>query len=65
MFKVGQRVTIDEIWAAGWMVDSMNGKKDISFVNDDETMGVAFVQNATTAVIYRHPGYEACSCIPI
>ena len=43
--EVGQIVTIDEVMAAGWMFDSLCGD-NFSFVNDDNTLGVMFLNNA-------------------
>ena len=55
MFKVGQTVSIDEVWAAGWMFDTLDGKtKAMSFVNDDETLGVEFAANEKTAVVCEY-----------
>lgn len=48
--KVGQVVTIDEVMTAGWMFSYLCGD-NFSFVNDDNTLGVTFLNNAKEGTI--------------
>ena len=55
MFKIGQTVSKTDVWAAGWIIELFDAHtKDVTFISEDETMSVAFTNNAETAIIYSN-----------
>ncbi len=52
MFKIGDTVSKDDVYAAGWFLESFEeGLKDVVFVNEDDTMSVTFVGKSNVGVI--------------
>ena len=55
MFKVGDVVNKNTIFAAGWMIESFsNQMEDIVFVDETDTMCVVFNGNSDTGVIEKY-----------
>ena len=52
MFKIGDTVSKDDVYAAGWFIASFDeGLKDVVFVNEDDTMSVTFVGKSNIGVV--------------
>ena len=52
MFKIGDTVSKDDVYAAGWFIESFEeGLNDVVFVNEDDTMSVKFVGKDNFGVV--------------
>ena len=52
MLKIGDTVSKDDVYAAGWFIASFEaGLNDVVFVNEDDTMSVTFVGKSNVGII--------------
>lgn len=55
MFKIGDVVSKDDVFAAGWMFESFSaGMTDVVFVDEDNAMCVMFEGNSNTGAIQEY-----------
>ena len=55
MFKIGDTVSKNDVFAAGWMFASFsNGMQDIVFVNEDNTMCAEFADGTNISIVQEY-----------
>ena len=55
MFKIGDTVSKDDVYAAGWFLESFEeGLQDVVFVNEDDTMSVTFAGKSDIGVVEKY-----------
>lgn len=52
MFKVGDTVSKDDVYAAGWFLESFEeGLRDVVFVNENDTLSVKFAGESNVGIV--------------
>ena len=52
MFKIGDVVSKDDVYAAGWFIESFEkGLADVVFVNENDTLSVTFSGKSNVGVV--------------
>lgn len=55
MFKIGDTVSKDEIFAAGWFFESFSEKmQNVMFVNETDTLCVSFNDGSNVGVVQKY-----------